>query len=609
MRDSIKRMFKNTRTFIEKRFKLIIIFILIVAATIGVYSYFKNKKSSASSTYVEYKVQKRNIDVTVSGTGTISSSTKQTISSNNAGTITKAYFKEGDKVKQGDLLFQLDDSSAASQVKRTKLSIEQSQRDLDDAYQSIKNLFVTASLNGQVSGITVNEGDSVNKGQEICAVTDNLHLKLTVPFNANQVKNFYVGEPATVFLQDYMDTVSGEVVYISSSGKVISGGGTTYDVEISFDNPGAITSGTKANAQIAGVSSIDSGTVAYQKSSKIRAEVSGTVQKVNIRDGQQVANGQEIITLVNDDLNTQVLSYQIKLQDYYEQLESQIKTQNDYKLYALFDGTIVSQETKTGDVVKANAELAVISNPDAMEFSIAVDELDIAKIKLGMTANITIDALADKKFTGVVSKVSQIGTSSNGVTTYDVTIVINNPQEIKEGMNANADILIEHKENVLALPIAAVQKNQNRSFVYLKSSTNAPGTGSAGQQSQSDNSSKWQRGNSNNSSSNNNSSNNNRSSNKSSNSSSQSNMTKTLGTMRPIETGIYNDEYIEITGGLSEGDIVVSVAKTSTTTAVQGGFGMPGGGMRMDDMGGMRQNSSNRNSSGSSQGGGSKSGN
>jgi HlyD family secretion protein len=103
-------------------------------------------------------------------------------------------------------------------------------------------------------------------------------------------------------------------------------------------------------------------------------------------------------------------------------LESQIKQQEEYSIRTLFDGTIIQQDLKVGDVVKANDVLATVSNPQAMEFDITVDELDIAKIKTGLLAEVTVDALSEKKFEGTVSKIAQVGTSSNGVTTYDLRL-------------------------------------------------------------------------------------------------------------------------------------------------------------------------------------------
>jgi HlyD family secretion protein len=224
----------NGISFIKRRYKLSLIILVILIACCGTFVYVKSKNTSKSTTYTEYTVRKGSIDVTVSGTGSITSSYRQDLSPNVAGTVTAVYFNEGDNVKQGDLLFQLDDSTASANVKRTKLSIEQSQSDLESARESIRNLLVSAPIKGQISNLTISNGDSINKGQEICTVTDVSRLKLTVPFNGSQAKDFYVGQEVLVYLQDYMDTVTGEITYISNYGKVVSGGGSTYDVEISI---------------------------------------------------------------------------------------------------------------------------------------------------------------------------------------------------------------------------------------------------------------------------------------------------------------------------------------------------------------------------------------
>lgn len=616
MKEFVKRAISNIISFVKRRYKLSFIILAVLIVCVGTFVFVKGKSTSKAASYTEYTVKKGNVEVTVSGTGSITSSYRQDLSPNVSGTVTAVYFKEGDKVKQGDLLVQLDDSTAAASVKRTKLSIEQSQSDLEDAKESIRNLSVAATIAGQVSNITVSSGDNVNKGQEICTLTDTGHLKLTIPFNGAQAKNFYVGQDAVVYLQDYMDTVTGKVTYISNYGKVVAGGGSTYDVEISITNPGVLKSGIYASAQIDNVMSLDSSTLSYQDVQKVRALSSGTVKSIAVRDSQYVSKGQTLVTLVNDDLQSTILSSEIKLQDYYAQLESEIKQQEEYSIHALFDGTIIQQDLKVGDVVKANDVLTTVSNPDAMEFSITVDELDIAKMKAGQSATVTVDALTDKTFAGTVSKIAQVGTSSNGVTTYDVTIVITSPQDIKEGMNASASIVVERKENVLVLPTTAVQKMKNTSFVYVKG-TAAATTQKSGQQAATGTQTTA------NSTGAQNSANSTTAQTTTSISTAKSQSNSTNRPQSPgsaqksytgsvkttaIKTGINNDNYIEVTSGLSEGDVIlipVTTTSKTTTTTQQGGFGMMGMDGGPPSSGGQSRNSS----SSSSQGGGTKSGN
>lgn len=570
--------------FIRKRLKLLVVTLLIVAVGFGGYFMIWGKKATAAAKLQEYTVKRKNIDVVVSGTGTVTSATRQDLTAKVPGTVTKVYYNEGDKVKAGDVLFQLDDTNAANQVKMTQLSIEQSQNQINIDNENISDLNVTTPISGQVSNILVSVGDDVNKGQTICTVTDTSDLKLTVPFNGSQIKNIYVGESADVFLQDYMDTVPGTVTYISNAGKAVAGGGTLYNVDISINNPGSVTAGATASAEIGGQYSINSGNLQYTASRKIMAQVSGTVQSINVNDQQAVSRGQSIVILTNDDLQTALTNDEFKLDNLKAQLDSNFQTQDNYKIYTPIDGTIINQPTKVGDVFKdTNSTVAAtISNPDEMQFNIPVDELDIAKIAVGMKAAVTIDALPNQKFDGVVSKIVAIGTTSNGVTTYPVTISILNPVGVREGMNANADIQVIHKDNVLTLPINAVQKIKDRYYVFVKSASGAASKESSNwsgqkflQQSNggmSSESKQWQSSSSGTGQKQNASGNMN---------SKQTFMLKTLGSgisIKMVQVGVNNDSDIEIVSGLNEGDTVVVPVTQSSSSGSQQKSVMPFGG-------------------------------
>ena len=87
-----------------------------------------------------------------------------------------------------------------------------------------------------------------------------------------------------------------------------------------------------------------------------------------------------------------------------------------------------------------------------------VNELDIGKVQVGQTVEVTAAALPGQTFTGRVEKVSVNGTTTNGFTTYPVTITVSEYGGLKPGMNVSATILCETAENVLCVPVGAVDR-------------------------------------------------------------------------------------------------------------------------------------------------------
>ena len=101
-----------------------------------------------------------------------------------------------------------------------------------------------------------------------------------------------------------------------------------------------------------------------------------------------------------------------------------------------------------------------------VKISILVDELDIMSISEGQKATITLDALEGSEFEGVISKVSPFASASSGTAKFTVEITIPMAEEMRIGMSASASIVIYEAEDVLLLPLNAVQQAGDDMFVY-----------------------------------------------------------------------------------------------------------------------------------------------
>lgn len=101
-----------------------------------------------------------------------------------------------------------------------------------------------------------------------------------------------------------------------------------------------------------------------------------------------------------------------------------------------------------------------------MVLSVNVDELDINSVSKGQTAALTFDAIEDKEFEGEVTKVGSSASASGGVAKYSVNITVARDSRMKTGMNASATITVESREDVITIPVDAIQEKGNRTFVY-----------------------------------------------------------------------------------------------------------------------------------------------
>ena len=113
-------------------------------------------------------------------------------------------------------------------------------------------------------------------------------------------------------------------------------------------------------------------------------------------------------------------------------------------------------ETRLMEVVPQNT----------MTVKVSVDELDILAVELGQEAEITVDALPARSYTGTVSRIDPYGENQGGNTKYTITIDIDRDPSMIAGMNATAILTVGVTENVLILPAAALSEKGSRTLVY-----------------------------------------------------------------------------------------------------------------------------------------------
>ena len=132
-------------------------------------------------------------------------------------------------------------------------------------------------------------------------------------------------------------------------------------------------------------------------------------------------------------------------------------------------GVVLSRNREIGDAVSSilvmgSAATLVLTLGDMRELYLKgkVDESDIGKIYLRQPARITVESFKDRRYSGRVSQISPMGEDKDNVTTFEVRVSIDHPKDLKAMMTANAEILLEERRQVLAIPEAAVVYNRDK---------------------------------------------------------------------------------------------------------------------------------------------------
>ena len=132
------------------------------------------------------------------------------------------------------------------------------------------------------------------------------------------------------------------------------------------------------------------------------------------------------------------------------------------KIVSPVDGIVVSRNVDVGQTVAASFQtptlFSIAQDLTKMQIDTNVDEADIGKIKVGQDVEFTVDAYPDITFKGKVWQVRNALITVQNVVTYDVVIIVGNPElKLKPGMTANVSIIISIKKDVVKIPNAALR--------------------------------------------------------------------------------------------------------------------------------------------------------
>jgi HlyD family secretion protein len=137
----------------------------------------------------------------------------------------------------------------------------------------------------------------------------------------------------------------------------------------------------------------------------------------------------------------------------------------DVTIRAPMAGTVIEKDVSEGQVISSatntvggGTTLLTMADLGQVYDSTLVSESDIGNVKAGQTASVKVDAYPNRTFTGTVEKIAPQATVQQSVTMFPVLIRLDNRDgALMPGMNTDVSILVEHADNVLAIPNDAVR--------------------------------------------------------------------------------------------------------------------------------------------------------
>lgn len=421
-----------------KHKKLVIVLVIIVAAIIVLVGVAKRKLNSvAEATKIVQleKVDKRDLSDFISLTGTVSGETKINYSSTAATEIKTVNVQVGDVVKEGDVIATLDKDSIQKQI--------------DVLEKSLSN----------AAALKQNESNQNQRALERAKEDQQNQLA-----QANDSINS--AEAAYTAAQNTVNSLNNQIKSVSDQVNAASDEDTKAELQEKLSNLQDQLSSAKSD-----LTSADSA----------RKEAKNNYTSVKSSTDDAIYSAQSSIESAkynqtdNSDTQTQL-----------DQLRKQL---DDCTITSKSAGIVTAVNVSVGDVNTANATLVTVENNTDMIVNASVTEKDILKLKEGMKAIITSDALDDQKINGEIIKVvkvynasqpttEQTGKETSGAANtggFSVQIKLDHCDLIS-GMSAKAKIVLTDRENVLSVPYDLVRQDKDGKNYVLCAEENKDGT-------------------------------------------------------------------------------------------------------------------------------------
>jgi len=490
--------------------KWIVIGIVVVALGVGAFlgrgRIFSRSKSEASE--IQTAIVKRgDITVTVEATGTIEPLTIVEVKSKASGKIIKMPIEEGDTLKEGDLIAEIEKTYVQADV-------DKAQADLTAAKARLAQAETSLELQKQQYEIQLKQAEERVKSAQ--ARVDQLRVEIEQEreSNARAIEEAKANlESAKLQLKLAQEPRAEEVKRAEAN---------VAQAKANLDLARAEYERAKAlyDRKFVPKSELDS---AKSKLDTAQAQYDSALEQLNMvknpsREDEiklaqlKVKKAELALTSAQERAKTSIASLQKSLEQAIAQLEeakanlesvkanqAQIKLREkdveeaqasvvraevalksaqdrlaDTLVTAPISGTILKKYVEEGQVISSSLQaiagggtpLVTMADLGRVYVKVDVDETQIGYVRPGQPVSIVVDAYPDKTFEGVVLKIAPQGETLQNVTTFKVTTEIKNPSGIlKPGMNATVEITVADKKGVLLVPNEAIKEIRGRKFV------------------------------------------------------------------------------------------------------------------------------------------------
>ncbi|MCI6268588.1 MAG: efflux RND transporter periplasmic adaptor subunit [Clostridiales bacterium] len=454
--------------------RLILLAVVLAAILFGLKAYIKNQaaNSDTESSYSQTQVMRGAMSETVYGTGTTSARNQPNVLAEADGTLTDLRVSVGDEVKAGDILAVLTNDEIDDTITDLEFALWDLDAQITETRAGSKVSSIEAPVAGRVVAIYAKAGD------DALAVFRREGALAVISTDERMKVEMTSAEGALGLALDEKVTVIGEHIYAEGTVVELTRQGTQATITVmeddlpmnkDYDGDGKadMIMGRTVEVRNADNQIIGEGTLEPNKPMAVSA-FGGTITYVDAILGSKVGRTERMFRLTDSPLTLTIEELRLQREASAKELEEAKEQRENLIIVAPCDGTVATLDVEEGDEITSGTLIGSILQGEDMNLTIAVDELDVVQVEIGQPVSITIDALSSLELTGEVYKIAPVGNNSGGVTTYDVELTFDAAGTgVRSGMNATGEIEVASADDVLYVPVEALMTIKNQTYVMV----------------------------------------------------------------------------------------------------------------------------------------------
>jgi multidrug efflux pump subunit AcrA (membrane-fusion protein) len=452
-----------------------------------VIAYFSLKSQPEAS--FEYVSAKR-LDIVkeVSVTGRVKPVSSVDLALEKAGRVVRVHVDVGDRVSQGAVLIEQASDDLRADLLKAEADIKGEEAKLLELQKGTRPEEIVVAevkvINAKQSLADARQNliDTIRKSHTTSddVISNNIDQFISNPTTANPTLDIKTNQGLKSDIEFQRVIVGRTLTNWSDSLNAISG---SSDIV-------AYTNDSKANLSkiksflssvataVNNLTGISQATIDGYKTdvSSARTKIDSSISDLNVADEKYQTEISDL-ALAEEELNLKlagstpegILAGEAKVESAKANAQSIRAQLVKTVLRSPIEGIVTKQETKVGEIAQANEIVVSIISVGKYEIEANIPESDIAGVKVGDNANVTLDAYSSEDlFVASVARIDPAETIIDGVSTYEVALIFVRPDErIRSGMTANVDILTDSRSAVIAIPVRAVVSREGKKFVNV----------------------------------------------------------------------------------------------------------------------------------------------